>query len=737
MGGAAGVPEVRHDPVAAAEYLRKFHPGRAWNLSAIVVERKGMETRTFREGQEAELAAWCEAHHADNLYYGVPELSKDVSKKASKEDVAAVHWLHVDVDPRAGEDLVAERERILALLHAYSPPPTAIVFSGGGYQAFWKLKEPLRVDGDKGKAEEVERYNRQLEVDLDGDHCHSVDHVMRLPGSVNWPDARKRKKGRTPTQAELLEWHERSYDASELRKAPSLEAATPVEEAPATPVGPVGSLDELPVDDRAKEIVLTGRCAADGPKKKDDSRSAWLFDAVCAMVRAGCGEATTVSVITDSRFKISESVLEKGRRAQRYARDQFRRARDRCTKLVEDDKGKVLDCQENVRRSLMQMGAVVEYDEFSGRMLVSGVPGFGPYLDDAAVNYMRLRAEEEHRLRVSKDRYTDIVLNVARSYPRHPVREYLDALEWDGKARVEAWLASYAGVQESPYSRAVGAIFLVAAVRRIRRPGCKFDEMLVLEGPQGSEKSTLISTLVGREDWFSDDLPLGRDTKEMMEATSGKWIIEASELHGMGRSDVEALKAYLSRGTDRARLAYGRMTTEVPRHFVVFGTTNHERYLKDSTGNRRFWPMRTGTLDVDEIRRDRDQLWAEASVLEASGYSTRLPRALWNDASSEQERRRIEDPFLHKLSDALEGKEGMVSAEDVWTIVGVLPGQRAQLHNERVGAAMRELGWLRTKRRFQGSEPRYCYVKGGTEDKLVVTIGRDGPEVVADKDVPF
>lgn len=731
--------DLKHDPVAAASYLRAFHPGRAWNLSAIVVERKGMETLTFREGQESELAAWLERHAADNIYYGVPELSRDVSKKASKEDVAAVHWLHVDVDPRAGEDLAAERERILALLHGYTPPPTAIVFSGGGYQAFWRLSTPLRVDGDKTKAEEVERYNRQLEVDLDGDHCHSVDHVMRLPGSVNWPDARKRKKGRTPTRSELLEWHEeRTYAATDLRKAHALEAATPVEEAPAAPAGPVASLDELPVDDRAKEIISTGRCAADGPKKKDDSRSAWLFDAVCSMVKAGCGEAVIVSVITDPRFKVSESVLEKGRRSQRYARDQFRRARDRCMDLVKSEKGQVLDCQENVRRSLMQMGATVEYDEFSGRMLVSGLAGFGPYIDDAAVNYMRLRAEEAHHLRVAKDRYTDIVMNVARSYPRHPVREYLDSLEWDGKARAEAWLPTYAGGADTLYARAIGTIFLVAAVRRIRRPGCKFDEMLVLEGLQGSLKSTLLSVLAVRDEWFSDDLPLGRDTKEMMEATSGKWIVEASELHGMGRGDVEALKAYLSRGTDRARLAYGRLTTEVPRHFVVVGTTNHERYLKDSTGNRRFWPYRTGEVDVEELRRDRDQLWAEASVLEASGYSTRLPKALWSVAAEEQEGRRNEEVFLHRLSDVLGDKAGVMSAEDVWTIVGVLPGNRNGTHNERVGAAMKEMGWIRTKRRLQkGHPPRWCYVKGDETEKLVVTIGRDGPEVVADKDVPF
>lgn len=722
---------LAHDAVAAIDFLRRFHPGRAWNLSAIRVERKAIESRTFRDGQEAELSAWVASHAADNLYYGVPELSRDMDKKASKEDVARCHWLHVDVDPRVGEDLQAERERILAALRAYSPPPTLVVFSGGGYQAFWRLSEPVEIGGDLSRAEDFERHNRQLELDLGGDHCHSVDHVMRLPGSVNWPDERKRKKGRTPTQARVLGWHEdRSYALSEFRKASALGAETKIGETDEAPqeVASVPSLDELPLSPRTREIVLTGRCAAEGAKERDDSRSAWLFDAVCGMCRSGLPDATIVGILLDPRFKISASVLDKGRRAQRYARDQVRRARDKTDELKEGDKGAISDSPENVRRVIAKLGAVVEYDEFSSRMLISGLPKFGPYLDDAAVNRLRLRAESTFKLRVAKDRFADIVLDVARDLPRHPVREYLDSLEHDGKKRVEGWLSTYMGVDDGPYARAVGTIALVAAVRRVRRPGCKFDEMLILEGPQGSLKSSALAVLAARDEWFSDDLPLGRDTKEMMEATCGKWIVEAGELRGMGRGDVEALKAYLSRSTDRARLAYGRLSTEVPRHFVVIGTTNSDRYLRDSTGHRRFWPVRTGHVDLAELARDRDQLWAEASILEASGYPTRLDRSLYETAALEQEMRRIEDPFLHKLSEVLADARGTLSADDAWIIVGVLPGQRTQAHNERMGAAMKELGWTRTKQRV-GGLLRWCYERGDGP-KLTAMPGPHGIEVV-------
>ena len=192
------------------------------------------------------------------------------------------------------------------------------------------------------------------------------------------------------------------------------------------------------------------------------------------------------------------------------------------------------------------------------------------------------------------------------------------------------------------YLEAVSSIFLIAAVRRVRTPGCKLDELLTLEAPQGTLKSSALRVLCPDDNWFSDDLPLGVDAKQVIERTGGKWIIEASELQGYTNAQIDHLKGMLARQVDGpVRLAYGHHSTEVARQFVAVGTTNKlTEYLRDSTGNRRFWPVRIARFDVAALKRDRDQLWAEAARREALGESIRLPEALWAAAGVEQDARR-------------------------------------------------------------------------------------------------
>ena len=209
-----------------------------------------------------------------------------------------------------------------------------------------------------------------------------------------------------------------------------------------------------------------------------------------------------------------------------------------------------------------------------------------------------------------------------RSY--HPIREYLDALpNWDGIDRVETLLIDYLGADDNKYVRAVTRKALCGAVCRVLDPGCKFDTMLVLNGPQGVGKSTLISKLGG--EWFSDSLSLN-DTKDKTaaEKLQGYWILEIGELAGLRKAEVETLRSFLSRQNDIYRAAFGKRATPHPRQCVFVGTTNAESgYLRDITGNRRFWPVRTpgnGTkhsweLDEYEIQ----QIWAEVLEMVKSG----------------------------------------------------------------------------------------------------------------------
>jgi len=233
---------------------------------------------------------------------------------------------------------------------------------------------------------------------------------------------------------------------------------------------------------------------------------------------------------------------------------------------------------------------------------------------------------------------------VAREHRIHPVRDWLEHLRWDGTPRIETWTSTYLGAAPTAFHHTVGALWLISAVARIFRPGVKADHMLILEGPQGARKSTAIKVLAG-EAWFTDELPeLG--SKDAAIHMQGVWIVEIAELDAIGRAEVSRIKAFLTRTTDRFRPPYGRYTVEVPRQCVFAGTVNPDTYLRDETGNRRFWPLRCGTIDIAGLARDRDQLWAEAVHRFREG-------AIWW----------IEDPAI--LAEAAAAQEARYQA-DAW-----------------------------------------------------------------------
>jgi hypothetical protein len=372
--------------------------------------------------------------------------------------------------------------------------------------------------------------------------------------------------------------------------------------------------------------------------------------------------------------------------------------------------------QHNIRNALELLGVELSYDLFHDRMLITGMEGH-TIVGDAAVEELWLTIDERFRFLPPMEFFRVVISETARRGSFHPVRDYLDGLMWDGTERLEKWLVTYCGAEDTKYIQAVGAITLVAAVRRIRRPGCKFDEMMVLEGPQGGLKSELLSALAVDPDWFSDDLPLNASSQKTIEQTQGKWIIEAAEMSGMRRADIEHVKAFLSRQVDRSRLAYGRLLTEQPRQSIVVGTTNSDKYLKDLTGNRRFWPVKTGTIDLDAIKKDRDQLWAEASVREASGASIRLDKNLWDAAATEQTERTVNDPWIELLGTELDGLNGKLLSTDAWKIVNMAEGQRTQAHNERLGNAMKAIGFERKHPNFDGRQ-QWGYVRGDKDERL-------------------
>jgi len=204
----------------------------------------------------------------------------------------------------------------------------------------------------------------------------------------------------------------------------------------------------------------------------------------------------------------------------------------------------------------------------------------------------------------------ETLCRVAQSNPYDPFREWLDSLSWDGVARLDGWLNRYCGVAESEYASIVGSRWLIGAVARTIQPGCKADHALVLCGGQGVGKSTALRVLAGDE-YFRDSI--GRlDDKDSSFVLERAVIVELAELASMSKATNEVVKAYLSNSSEEARPAYGRDSREIIRRATFAGTTNNLQFLKDPTGNRRFWPVEVGTIDLGGLKAVRDQLWAEA-----------------------------------------------------------------------------------------------------------------------------
>lgn len=206
----------------------------------------------------------------------------------------------------------------------------------------------------------------------------------------------------------------------------------------------------------------------------------------------------------------------------------------------------------------------------------------------------------------------DSVALVAADTVFHPVREYLEALVWDGTPRLRIWPYDYLGASGDPvYVAAVGLRFMVSAVARIFQPGCQADHVLVLEGRQGSGKTSTARALAVQPAWFAGSLP-DIHTKDAPIQLVGHWIVEVAELKAVRNSQLEAVKSFITETTDTFRPPFGRRSAKFPRQCVFIATTNETDYLRDRTGNRRYWPLKCGRIDVDAVIRDRDQLWAEA-----------------------------------------------------------------------------------------------------------------------------
>jgi predicted P-loop ATPase len=378
--------------------------------------------------------------------------------------------------------------------------------------------------------------------------------------------------------------------------------------------------------------------------------------------------------------------------------------------LARNEKGKILRETRNALQALKHAPAwngVLGYNQFALRVEAraptpwGGKPG--PWTDTndtLAAAWM-----EGQGIKLGRGPVSDAIQAVAKEeHPFHPVHEYLDNLKWDGVPRLDDWPMLYLSAAQNPYHRAVGKCWMISAVARARNPGSKADCALILENGQGRGKSTAFGILGG--EFFSDDIAdLG--TKDAAMGAAGAWIVELSELDAMGKADAPKIKSFLSRCVDRYRPPYGRHIVEAPRQCVFCGTVNLPEYLKDATGGRRFWPVQCGeTMRLDELRRDRDQLWAEAVHCYEQGEKWWLDTdELIEEAQKQQDQRYQPDTWEGLVGQFLASRTEVTTAQVLIECIHKEPSQWIKGDEMRIADILRRLGWEKGPRLPESISP--------------------------------
>jgi predicted P-loop ATPase len=358
-------------------------------------------------------------------------------------------------------------------------------------------------------------------------------------------------------------------------------------------------------------------------------------------------------------------------------------------------------------REAPELHGVLAYDEMArAPCLMKAIPATDcselPHLlRDVDVGRLQEWMQTVGLTSVTKDTMHQAADLHSRSVSFHPVKTYLDKLRWDGEKRLHLWLHAYLGVEHSDYASAIGRMFMIAAVARIYRPGCKADYMLVLEGPQGTLKSQACKVLAGP--WFSDHLPDIRVGKDASQHLNGKWLIEISEMSAMDKVEAAALKAFITRPEELYRPPYGRREVIEPRQCLFIGTTNKATYLRDETGGRRYWPVAVGWIDLIALGKDRDRLFAEAVAAYRAGENW------WPDSAFEIEHIQPQQASRYEEDAWTEAISGFLFDRHLTTILEVA---RDGLHidtprigtadQRRISAALGQLGWIRGKKTMTG-----------------------------------
>ena len=370
-----------------------------------------------------------------------------------------------------------------------------------------------------------------------------------------------------------------------------------------------------------------------------------------------------------------------------------------------------------------ELRGLFKFNEFSGEIEFTKDVGWSRFikknskLEDGHLIELRTFIGKNYYFNFNKNDIYDAVYSVAINNPYHPIKSYLEGLQWDGRTRIDHWLASICGVEYNQYTQDAGRKVLLAAIARVYRPGCKFDFMMILESNQGAGKSTLLEILAGSK--FYASISLGQTTKDLVDSMRGKWIMEVKEMQGFHRSEVEKVKAILDTGKDTVRLSYGRLARDFERSSIMVGTMNPQKenkYLIDETGNRRFWPIAcSGKIQLDLLVLERDQMWAEAlQRYRLEPLYLENPIAEVKAIEEQEARMSHDDPWDIEIAKWIADKERLGAREitvgQIMTECLKIPIERQNKgYSGRVGRSLAKTNWVRLQRTTR-TERGYYYV---------------------------
>lgn len=346
-----------------------------------------------------------------------------------------------------------------------------------------------------------------------------------------------------------------------------------------------------------------------------------------------------------------------------------------------------------------RMSGRFRYNDFSQMVEIDGNP-----IKDTDESKIMLWLSSVYDLEMPTKRVSEVVQTIASEDSYHPVRQWLEGLQWDLSPRLDNMLSVYFGAEDSELNTEMARRWAIGCVARIYDPGCKLDTALVLQGPQGAKKSTAFRALAGCDEWFSDTLVDFRN-KDAYQQLRGVWIYELAELDNIRRSDIGAIKAFLSAQVDKYRPSYGRHIGIYPRQTAFVGSTNDIEFLPaDYTGSRRFWPVRIGTINLPSIKRDTPQIWAEAVKLYKSGERWWLEGSLQGTLAYASEEHRQRDSWETVIGDWLRGQHTFFTIETVLRqAIKKDPDHQTRADSMRAAGILAGLGCVKKRRLHQGS----------------------------------